>query len=433
MSVSKKKDAFESFSEKQLRVLSWWCPSSPDRNFDAIICDGAVRSGKTLCMSVSFVAWAFSAFDDTSFALCGKTVTSLRRNIITPILPVLRRLGFDCREKLSQHLVEIEYSGRRNRFYLFGGKDEGSAALIQGMTLGGVLLDEVALMPRSFVEQASARCSVEGSRLWFSCNPEGPNHWFYREWVCRAEEKRALYLHFTMADNPSLSARVRARYESMYSGIFYRRFVLGEWTAAEGRIYDFYAPGEYAQEAPAEPWERLRVSVDYGTVNPTSMGLWALKDGVWYRVDEYYYDSRTEGRQKTDEEYVDALEELTRGRRIERLIVDPSAASFIETLRRRGFRVMRANNAVADGLRVTADLLKKRRLVICRSCKDCLREMESYEWVNDGSGHDVPRKENDHAMDEMRYFAMSVAAGHGTMPTACAVTRTTNWRGAAER
>ena len=234
-------------------------------------------------------------------------------------------------------------------------------------------------MPRSFVEQASARCSVEGSRLWFSCNPEGPNHWFYREWVCRAEEKRALYLHFTMADNPSLSARVRARYESMYSGIFYRRFVLGEWTAAEGRIYDFYAPGEYAQEAPAEPWERLRVSVDYGTVNPTSMGLWALKDGVWYRVDEYYYDSRTEGRQKTDEEYVDALEELTRGRRIERVIVDPSAASFIETLRRRGFRVMRANNAVADGLRVTADLLKKRRLVICRSCKDCLREMESYD------------------------------------------------------
>ena len=301
------------------------------------------------------------------------------------------------------------------------------------MTLAGVLFDEAALMPRSFVEQASARCSVEGSRLWFSCNPEGPNHWFYREWVCRAKEKRALYLHFTMADNPSLSARVRARYESMYSGIFYRRFVLGEWTAAEGRIYDFYAPGEYAQEAPAEPWERLRVSVDYGTVNPSSMGLWALKDGVWYRVDEYYYDSRTEGRQKTDEEYVDALEELTRGRRIERVIVDPSAASFIETLRRRGFRVMRANNAVADGLRVTADLLKKRRLVICRSCKDCLREMESYEWVNDGSGHDVPRKENDHAMDEMRYFAMSVAAGRGAMPTACAVTRTTNWRGAAER
>ena len=424
---------FDFFSPTQLKALSWWSDASPYRDLDAVICDGAVRSGKTLCMGISFVCWAMRRFDGQSFGICGKAKSSIRRNMIEPLLPVLRDIGFAVRDLVSKGIVEISYLGRENRFYLFGGKDESSGSLIQGVTLAGALLDEVVLMPRSFVEQASARCSVEGSRLWFSCNPEGPNHWFYREWVCRAKEKRALYLHFTMADNPSLSARVRARYESMYSGIFYRRFVLGEWTAAEGCIYDFYAPGEYAQEAPAEPWERLRVSVDYGTVNPTSMGLWALKDGVWYRVDEYYYDSRTEGRQKTDEEYVDALEELTRGRRIERVIVDPSAASFIETLRRRGFRVMRANNAVADGLRVTADLLKKRRLVICRSCKDCLREMESYEWVNDGSGHDVPRKENDHAMDEMRYFAMSVAAGRGTMPTACAVTRTTNWRGAAER
>ena len=423
---------FDRFSPKQ-RTAMCWLSQRRYSGYDAIICDGAVRSGKTLSMSIGFVSWAMSTFRGGSFALCGKTVTALKRNVMTPLVQLLGSLGFTCLERVSKNYADISLAGITNRFYLFGGRDESSAALIQGMTLAGVLFDEAALMPRSFVEQASARCSVEGSRLWFSCNPEGPNHWFYREWVCRAEEKRALYLHFTMADNPSLSAKVRARYESMYSGIFYRRFVLGEWTAAEGRIYDFYAPGEYAQEAPAEPWERLRVSVDYGTVNPASMGLWALKDGVWYRVDEYYYDSRTEGRQKTDEEYVDALEELTRGRRSERVIVDPSAASFIETLRRRGFRVMRANNAVADGLRVTADLLKKRRLVICWSCKDCLREMESYEWVNDGSGHDVPRKETDHAMDEMRYFAMSVAAGRGAMPTACAVTRTTNWRGAAER
>ena len=422
-----------SFSPTQLRAMTWWMPKSRDKGFDALVCDGAVRSGKTLAMGLGFFLWAMSCFSGRRFALCGKTRGGVRRNVVEEVLPWLRRLGMTVLDSRTAQVLTVRFGRQENEFYLFGGKDEGSAALIQGMTLAGVFLDEVVLMPRSFVEQACARCSVEGSRLWFSCNPEGPNHWFYREWVCRAEEKRALYLHFTMADNPSLSARVRARYESMYSGIFYRRFVLGEWTAAEGRIYDFYAPGEYAQEAPAEPWERLRVSVDYGTVNPTSMGLWALKDGVWYRVDEYYYDSRTEGRQKTDEEYVDALEELTRGRRIERVIVDPSAASFIETLRRRGFRVMRANNAVADGLRVTADLLKKRRLVICRSCKDCLREMESYEWVNDGSGHDVPRKENDHAMDEMRYFAMSVAAGRGAMPTACAVTRTTNWRGAAER
>ena len=421
------------FSAKQRRVLTWWRPDSPDAAFEAIICDGAVRSGKTLCMGLSFFLWASACYSGARFGLCGKTIASLRRNVVTELLPKLQAIGFSVRERRTENLLQVSYRGHTNEFYLFGGRDEGSAALIQGITFAGVLLDEVALMPRSFVEQACARCSVTGSRLWFNCNPEGPYHWFYTEWIGHAAERNCLYLHFTMEDNPALSPDIRSRYARLYSGVFYRRFVLGEWTAAEGRIYDFYAPGEYAQEAPAEPWERLRVSVDYGTVNPTSMGLWALKDGVWYRVDEYYYDSRTEGRQKTDEEYVDALEELTRGRRIERVIVDPSAASFIETLRRRGFRVMRANNAVADGLRVTADLLKKRRLVICRSCKDCLREIESYEWVNDGSGHDVPRKENDHAMDEMRYFAMSVAAGRGAMPTACAGTRTTNWRGAAER
>ena len=292
------------------------------------------------------------------------------------------------------------------------------------MTLAGAAFDEVALMPRSFVEQACARCSVEGSRVWFNCNPEGPQHWFYREWILRAAERRALYLRFTMEDNPVLSERIRRRYESAYSGVFYRRFVRGEWVTAEGRIYDFYEPEEYAQDVPDEPWERLRVSVDYGTVNPTSMGLWALKDGVWYRVDEYYYDSRTAGRQKTDEEYVDALCELTRGRRIERLLVDPSAASFIETLRRRGFSVARANNAVADGLRVTADLLKRRKIVICRNCTDCLREIALYRWA-DGGGHDAPRKEDDHAMDEMRYFAMSVAARRTAMPTVRAVERAT--------
>ena len=262
-------------SLRQRKAFVWWARREYE-DYAAIICDGAIRSGKTLAMGMGFFFWAMACFSDRQFALCGRSVGALRRYLLETVLPQLRRLGFACEEKRSEKLLIVRRRGRENRFYLFGGANEASAALIQGMTLAGVLFDEAALMPRSFVEQASARCSVEGSRLWFSCNPEGPNHWFYREWVCRAKEKRALYLHFTMADNPSLSARVRARYESMYSGIFYRRFVLGEWTAAEGCIYDFYAPGEYAQEAPAEPWERLRVSVDYGTVNPTSMGLWGF-------------------------------------------------------------------------------------------------------------------------------------------------------------
>lgn len=400
------------FSARQRTAMTWWMqPRYADR--DAIICDGAVRSGKTTAMTLGFALWAMARFSDQQFALCGKTVLALRRNVVRTLVPQLTRLGFSCAEKRSENLLTVRRGGRENRFYLFGGRDEGSAALIQGVTLAGVLFDEVALMPRSFVEQAAARCSVTGSRLWFSCNPEGPQHWFYREWIQKAGQRRALYLHFTMKDNPSLSPRVRARYERMYSGTFYRRFVLGEWTAAEGLIYDFFTPEEYCRSAPEKPWERVRVSVDYGTVNPASFGLWARRDGVWYRVREYYYDSRREGRQKTDAEYVDDLKALAAGERVERVIVDPSAASFIEALRREGFAVQRADNNVSDGIRVTANLLKQRRLVICEGCESLLAEMAQYCWEDGGAGHDRPRKEHDHAMDELRYFAMSVAGRSG--------------------
>lgn len=264
-------------------------------------------------------------------------------------------------------------------------------------------------MPRSFVEQASARCSVSGSKLWFNCNPEGPMHWFYREWILRAEERGALYLHFTMDDNPSLSPRIRARYEKAYSGTFYRRFILGEWTAAKGLIYDFFTPQEYCGRVPEKPWERVRISIDYGTVNPTSFGLWALKDGVWYRAREYYFDSRREGQQKTDAEYVADLKKFAAGETVEKVIVDPSAASFIEALRREGFPVSRADNDVADGIRVTANLLKQRKIVICEGCESCLAEIAAYCWEDSGTGRDRPKKERDHAMDEMRYFAVSIA------------------------
>ena len=265
------------FSAKQKTAMTWWA-NPRYQEYDAIICDGAVRSGKTLSMGMGFFLWAMRRFSGEQFALCGKTIVSLRRNVLHEILPKVTALGFHCEEKRSENLVVVRSGGRENRFYLFGGYDEGSAALIQGVTLAGVLFDEAALMPRSFVEQASARCSVSGSKLWFNCNPEGPMHWFYREWILRAEERGALYLHFTMDDNPSLSPRIRARYEKAYSGTFYRRFILGEWTAAKGLIYDFFTPQEYCARVPEKPWERVRISIDYGTVNPTSFGLWALKD-----------------------------------------------------------------------------------------------------------------------------------------------------------
>lgn len=401
---------YEGFSPKQLTALSWWCGKSPHRYRDAVICDGAVRSGKTMCLSLSFVLWSMAAFQDKAFALCGKTVTSLRRNVVTPLLEHLADSGFACAWKVSQSYLDISHHGRKNRYYLFGGRDEGSAALIQGITLAGVLMDEVALMPRSFVEQALARCSVEGSKFWFNCNPEHPQHWFYTEWIQRAEEKNALYLHFRMEDNPSLSPRMLARYRKLYTGVFYQRYVEGRWVQAQGAVYPMFSEKSHVV-ADVPDCARHIISCDYGTVNPASFGLWGESGGRWYRLREYYHDSRSRGFQQTDEEYCDALEELAGDLPVEAVVVDPSAASFIQCLRRRGrYTVVPAKNNVVDGIRVVGAALKAGKLLFHKSCIDCIREFSLYRWDLNAPG-DTPRKENDHAMDDMRYFAVRVLGG----------------------
>lgn len=410
------------FSEKQRIVLNWWKPDSKYYGREAIICDGAVRSGKTLCMGLSFFLWACSRFRGARFGVCGKTISSLRRNVLSELLPKLCAIGFTVTEKRTENLVRVTFRGKTNDFYIFGGRDESSSSLIQGITFAGVLLDEVALMPRSFVEQACARCSVTGSRLWFNCNPEGPRHWFYNEWILGAERRNCLYLHFTMEDNPSLSAAIRRRYGRLYSGVFYRRFVLGQWVAAEGRVYDFFDPAD-APPVPAGPFSEWYISCDYGTVNPASFGLWGLREGVWYRVKEFYFDSRREMRQMTDGEYAEALRRLADGRRITAVIVDPSAASFLELLRRNGWNVRKADNDVISGIRRTSDLLKSGKIVICDTCADCLREMEQYVW-DLKAGKDTVKKEHDHAMDDMRYFAATVLSKRDAPMAARAVCRT---------
>lgn len=403
---------FETFSEKQGLALTWWSDSSPYEDYDAIICDGAVRSGKTLCMGISFICWAMRRFSGQQFGMCGKTIASLRRNVIGVLLPVMSDLGFVCEEKISKNLFSVSFGGRTNAFFLFGGRDEGSQALIQGATFAGVLLDEVALMPRSFVEQACARCSVSCSKLWFNCNPEGPNHWFYLEWVKKSRERRALYIHLELEDNPALSRRIVARYRKMYSGVFYRRFILGEWVASQGRVYDFFDES-FIRSPPEGEMEDYAVSCDYGTANPASFGLWGLKDTVWYRLKEYYYNSRNEGAQKTDAEYVRELKCLCDGARPRAVVVDPSAASFIEALRREGLNVLKADNDVLSGIRLTADLLKSGKIVICKDCTDAIREFSLYSWDEKREGKDAPIKQFDHAMDDIRYFATTVVSPSG--------------------
>ena len=421
--MPRRRNDLAAFSPKQLELLTWWTGWSPHRGKDAVICHGAVRSGKTFCMGLSFITWAMEGWDGQSFAICGKSRGGAERNLVDPLLPVLQRLGLSCRYQRGRGTLDVTWRGRRNRFWLFGGRDEGAAALIQGVTLAGVLLDEAALLPRSFVEQALARCSVEGSRFWFNCNPEHPGHWLYQEWILRAAEKNALVLHFRMEDNPTLSPAMLERYRRLYTGTFYRRYVLGEWTAAAGAVYPFFSLAEHTVPQPPEGLGDWYISCDYGTVNPCSMGLWGRRGAVWYRVAEYYHDSRRAGVQHTDEEYLAALEELAGGRPVRGVVVDPSAASFLECLRRRGrSRAIPAVNQVADGIRRVGGELRAGRLVICAGCRDAIREFGQYRWAQ-GKEKDQPVKEHDHAMDDIRYFVSTVACredpGPGVWATSC--------------
>lgn len=392
-------------SKRQILAMTWWNrPAFRDK--EAIICDGAIRSGKTISMADGFLLWAMARFDGQNFAICGKTIESLRRNVILNLRDWMGGI-LDITEHRSENkLIVSDRRGNINTFFLFGGRDESSYMLIQGITLAGALLDEVALMPRSFVEQACARCSVAGSKLWFNCNPAGPEHWFYKEWVLKCREKNALHLHFTMADNYSLAPEIKARYENMYSGVFYRRYILGEWCVAEGLVYQFDPSLHVVDQLPAGGV--YYISCDYGTLNPFSAGLWCVSGGRAVRIREYYYSGRGEQHQKTDEEYYSELESLAGNLPINYVVVDPSAASFITTIRRHGrFSVRKAKNDVLDGIRLTAAMLKAGVIKIGAGCKDAIREFGLYRWDDKGEV-DKPIKENDHAMDDIRYFCSTV-------------------------
>lgn len=389
-------------SPKQKKILAF-----PYSRYDALICDGAVRSGKTSIMMVAFVDWAMREFSGQRFGICGKTVDSTTKNIIVPYISMsYAKERYTLRWRRSDKLLEIRRGAVINWFEVFGGKDESSFALIQGRTLAGVLLDEVVLMPESFVNQALARCSIRGNKKWFSCNPGSPQHWFYLEWIKKNKEKNALYLHFEMTDNPALPQEVLDQYETMYSGVFYERYVRGRWVLAEGLIYPMFGTANITDEIP----ERgdYYISCDYGTLNPFSAGLWCVTDKKAVRIREYYYSGRDTNVQKTDEEYYTELEKLTGDFPIESVIVDPSAASFIETIRRHGrFSVRKARNDVLDGIVTTSRYLKAGKIMIHKDCKDAIREFGLYRW-DDKSQEDKPIKENDHAMDDIRYMAHTV-------------------------
>lgn len=394
---------YQRLSKRQKLAMLWWQqPRFKDR--DAIVCDGSIRSGKTVSMTVGFFLWSMAKFDNQKFAICGKTIESLRRNVILNLWDWIPDDIQIIERRAENKLIVSDGCGHENTYFLFGGRDESSYALVQGITLAGALLDEVALMPRSFVEQVCARCSVSGSKLWFNCNPDGPEHWFYKNWVEKCKEMNALHIHFTMNDNLSLAEEIRDRYERMYTGVFYQRYILGLWVLAEGLVYEFLE--EYITDKQPKGAEYY-ISIDYGTLNPFSAGLWSVTGSKAVRIKEYYYDGRSKKKQLTDEEYCGEIEKLSEGFAITKVIVDPSAASFITALKRKGFRVQQADNSVLDGIRRTSVFLKKGNIKIHRSCVDSIREFGLYRW-DEKKTTDTVVKDNDHAMDDIRYFCNTI-------------------------
>jgi PBSX family phage terminase large subunit len=333
--------------------------------------------------------------------------------------------GYHVKERRTDSMVIVSKGDVSNQFYLFGGSDERSQDLVQGITAAGVLFDEVALMPMSFVNQAVGRCSVDGSKYWFNCNPDHPKHWFKVEWLDKLlanrkdddppekQYKNLVYTHFTMDDNPSLTQRIKDRYRAMHSGVFFRRFILGLWCAADGLIYDSFDEEIHTYTELKQSVNEVRryIAVDYGTTNPMSF-LEILDDGDEARVEsEYFYSSKEHGRQKTDAQYADDFVKFAgTPDSVVWVVLDPSAASFKTELRNRGYRVKDADNDVRNGISKTSTMFALGKLLINKKCRYLINELLGYIWDEKAAmrGEEAPVKANDHACDALRYGIATV-------------------------
>lgn len=393
-------------SEKQLEILSF-----PYEEFDGIICSGAIRSGKTSWLVVTFIDWAMNNYNNKLFGICGKTVDSAIKNIVIPYLSLYyAKEKYSLKWRKSDKLLTITKGNISNTFEVFGGKDESSFALIQGRTLAGVFLDEVVLQPQSFVNQALSRCSIEGARYFFSCNPDSPNHWFFNEWIKKYKERNCKYLHFTLDDNPSLSQKTLQRYKNQYSGVFYQRYILGEWVLAEGLVYQQFDEDKHIVEDDELPKSGIYyLSIDYGIVNPFACLLWCIKGNTAYCIDEYYYDHNDHnGRKRTDEEHYKAIHDMAKGYNIELVVIDPSATSFKETINRYGiYDVINAKNDVISGISNCMTLLDTDYIKISSRCENFIEEFGLYSWDED-SLEDAVIKASDHCEDSFRYFVNTI-------------------------
>lgn len=394
-------------SEKQRKIILFPYTTK----YQSLICDGAVRSGKTSLMSVTFIDWAMREFDNTNFAICGKTVGSAIRNIIMPYLSMTyHKDKYNISFTRSNNTMVVKYGEKTNTFILFGGKDESSFQLIQGLTCAGILFDEIALMTQSFVEEALARCLTYSNRRYFmNCNPDSPSHWFYQEWILQPEKHKALHLHFLMTDNPALDEETIRQAENDFSGVFYERKVLGRWVIAQGLVYPHFNIDFNVVTTQPRPYETYWITNDFGVQHACVFQLWGLANGIYYLIKEYYHAGQ-DGKQKTVEEYYEDLLKFSKGYRIKQFFLDnaPIASSFNVYLRRKQqFATRNADNDVAAGIQEVSSALKTGLIKINDCCKNTINEFGLYSW-DDRATEDVPIKESDDCMDCLRYFVKTL-------------------------
>lgn len=371
---------------------------------------GSVRSGKTF---ISLIRWLeyIQVAPAGNLIMIGKTAKTIKINIIDSLCDLI---GTDARYYAGKG--EMTLWGRR--IYLIGAKDTSSERLIRGPTFSGAYVDEATLMPENFWVMLLSRLSVEGAKLFATTNPDSPFHWLKKGYLDRSKELNMKIFDFTLEDNPSLSETFKHDLKLEYRGLWYRRYIEGEWCLAEGTIYDFFDEKLHCIDFPTSSVGRYYIGIDYGTNNPCAFVMAGYDPkgypNIWVEK-EYYYDSQAEERQKTDIEYAEDLFKFIDGRYIEAIYVDPSAASFKLECSRQGIRnIFDANNEVLDGIRFVSGLFISGTLKITRQCPNLIKEMQSYVWDEKGQrlGIDKPLKANDHCVDALRYLTFS-ALGQG--------------------
>lgn len=385
------------YTKKQRQLLELWKQKKLCR---INLLEGSVSSGKTWVSLVLWGFWVATMPTDKLYLMCGKSLTTLKRNCLIPLEELFGQSNF----QFSTSAKEAYLFGRR--ILLEGANDARSESKIRGLTLQGAYCDELTLFPKDFFVMLLSRLRVPGAKLIATTNPDSPEHWLKKEYIDRRAELDMLVVRFLLDDNTTLDPQYVTAVKAEYTGVFYNRFILGEWCLAEGIVYPQFDRTQHVRQMDS-PQGKWYISVDYGTQNAFSAGLWRYDGKQAYRVAEWYYSGRAQRRQLTNAQYLKHIQALAGGRNIEAVVVDPSAASFITELRQAGFTVRKGKNDVVDGIRRVSTALQQGKLLFSPECHDCIREFSLYRW-DEKAEEDRPIKENDHAMDDVRYFVNTI-------------------------